>query len=182
MLQIKPINIQACLKATHDAALCCKQIAIPLAQWITLWCPPLPANFLKRELPQPSSLSRVTLHSVGCLHMTSLLWDSGSCRPQTQVYKPLFQSISWLFPLMNSTCPYTMKALCVFSVWSIWAFINSAKHRHLEFLLLIPSYGEKNHFLPSSCILARHQNHVFANNLYSTLSLCPVTAHAHRKS
>ncbi len=73
-----------------DTTSCGKQIAIPLAQRITLWCPPLPANFLKRELPQPSSLCRVTLCSIGCLHMMSLQWDSGSCRPQTQVYKPLF--------------------------------------------------------------------------------------------
>ncbi len=51
---------------------------------------------------------------------------------------------------MNNTFSYTMKAPCVFSVWPIWTFINSAKHRHLEFLLLIPM--EKNHFLPSSCI------------------------------
>ncbi len=39
---------------------------------------------------------------------------------------------------MNNTCSYTIKAPCVFSVWPIWAFINNAKHRHLEFLLLIP--------------------------------------------
>ncbi len=84
MLQIRPINIQARLQATRDAASCCKQIAIPLAQRITLWCP----NLLKRVLPQPSS--RVMLRSIGCLHTTSLPWDSGSCRPQTQVYKPLF--------------------------------------------------------------------------------------------
>ncbi len=42
------------------------------------------------------------------------------------------------FPLMNNTFSYTMKSPCVFSIWSIWAFINSTKHRHLEFLLLIP--------------------------------------------
>ncbi len=90
VLQIRPINIQARLQETHDAASNGKQIAIPPAQRITLWCPPLPANFLKSELPQPSSLRRVTLRSIGCLHMTSLLWDSGSCRPQAQVYKPLF--------------------------------------------------------------------------------------------
>ncbi len=52
--------------------------------------------------------------------------------------------------LMNNTCSYTIKGPCVFSIWPIWAFINNAKHRHLEFLLLIPM--EKNHFLPSSCI------------------------------
>ncbi len=39
---------------------------------------------------------------------------------------------------MNNTFSYTMKAPCVFSVWPIWAFIISAKTRHLEFLLLIP--------------------------------------------
>ncbi len=51
MLQIRPINIKARLQATRDAASCGKQIAIPPAHRITLWCPPLPANFLKRELP-----------------------------------------------------------------------------------------------------------------------------------
>ncbi len=44
VLQIKPINIQARLQATRDAASCGKQIAIPLAQQITLWCPPLPRD------------------------------------------------------------------------------------------------------------------------------------------
>ncbi len=36
VLQIMPINIQTRLQATHDTASCCKQIAIPLAQRITL--------------------------------------------------------------------------------------------------------------------------------------------------
>ncbi len=51
---------------------------------------------------------------------------------------------------MNNTFAYTIKGPCVFSVWPIWAFINNAKHRHLESLLLIPM--EKNDFLTSSCI------------------------------
>ncbi len=54
-----------------------------------------------------------------------------------------------------NTFSYTMKAPFLFSR-SIWAFINSAKHRHLEFLLRIPMEKNKNHFLPSSCI-----SHVF---------------------
>ncbi len=58
---------------------------------------------------------------------------------------------------MNNTFSYMIKSPCVFSVWSIWAFINNAKHRHLEFLLLIPM--EKNHFLPSSCI-SHHSNDI----------------------
>ncbi len=37
VLQIRPINIQARLQAIRDAASCGKQIALPLAQWITLW-------------------------------------------------------------------------------------------------------------------------------------------------
>ncbi len=64
VLQIRPINIQAQLQATCDAASCGKQVALPLAQQITLWCPPLPANFLKRELAQPSPLHCMTLHSI----------------------------------------------------------------------------------------------------------------------
>ncbi len=75
-------------------------------------------------------------------------------RPQTQVYKPPFPVFFSEFvdfpPLMNNTCSYMIKDPCVFSVWLIWAFINNAKHMHLEFLLLIPM--EKNNFLPSSCI------------------------------
>ncbi len=39
VLQIRPINIQAQLQATCEAASCGKQIALPLAQRITLWCP-----------------------------------------------------------------------------------------------------------------------------------------------
>ncbi len=81
----------------------------------------------------------------------------GSSRPQTQVYKPLFPAFFSQFldfsSLMN-TFSYTIKSPCV---WPIWAFINITKHRHLEFLLLIPM--EKNHFLLSSCIL-RHSNDV----------------------
>ncbi len=97
-LQIRLINIPVRLQAIRDAASCGKQIAISLAL-------------------------RITLCSIGCLHMTSLLWDSGSCRPQMQIYKPLFPvffSGNFLtFPLMNNTFSYTMKAPCVFSVWSI---------------------------------------------------------------
>ncbi len=74
------------------------------------------------------------------------------------------------FPIMNNTFSYTMKSPCVFSIWSIWAFINSAKHRHLEFLLLIPM--EKKITSALQLHFARHQNHMFANNLYSALSFC----------
>ncbi len=85
----------------------------------------------------------------------------GSCRPQTQDYKPLFPVFFSQFldfsPLMNNTFSYTIISPCVFSIWPIWAFINNAKHGHLEFLLLIPM--EKNHFLPSSCI-SHHSNDV----------------------
>ncbi len=71
-------------QAIRDAASCGKQIAIPLAQRITLWCPLLPANFLNWELPQPSSLRRVMLRSIWHLNedintqttSTILLWDS----------------------------------------------------------------------------------------------------------
>ncbi len=63
VLQFRPINIQARLQATRDAASCGKQIAIPLTQRITLWCPPLPANFLKRELPGNSPRKQQDLSS-----------------------------------------------------------------------------------------------------------------------
>ncbi len=49
MLKIRPINIKARLQATRDASSCGKQIAIPLAQRITLWCPPLPDNIWREN-------------------------------------------------------------------------------------------------------------------------------------
>ncbi len=107
----------------------------------------------------------------------------GSCRPQTQVYKPLFPAFfsQFLdFPLMNNTFSYMMKAPCVFSIWSIWAFISSAKHRHLEFLLLIPM-EKKKHFLPSSSIL-RVIRFTCLQTTYILLYHSAVTAYAHRKS
>ncbi len=167
--------MQARLQATRDAASCCKQFAIPLAQRITLWCPPLPSNFLKRELPQLSSLrdasfNRLFAHDVIAVGLRLLL---------TQVYKPLFPafSVNFLtFPLMNNTFSYMMKAPCVFSVWSIYAFINSAKHRHLEFLLLISM--EKKSLPALQLLFERHQNHVFANNLYSAQVLLMLTGKA----
>ncbi len=77
--------------------------------------------------------------------LTSILQATFSC---------VYQSISWLPPppppFINNTFSYTIKGPCVFSIWPILTFINNAKHRHLEFLLVIPM--EKNHFLPSSCI------------------------------
>ncbi len=108
-----------------------------LIQRITLWCPPLPANFLKRELPQPSSLRRVTLRSIGCLQVIAV----GLRLLSTQVYKPLFPAF---FSQFLDFSPYEQhifvhfQAPCVFSVWLIWAFINGTKHRDLEFLILIP--------------------------------------------
>ncbi len=93
-----------------------------------------------------------------------------SSRPQTQVYKPPFPVFFSQFvdfpPLMNNTCSYMIKDPCAFSVWSIWAFINNAKHRHLEFLLLIPM--EKNNFMPSSCI-SHHSNDVMCKQPIATI-------------
>ncbi len=61
---------------------------------------------------------------------------------------------------MNNTFSYTMKSPCVFSVWPIWAFINSAKQASWVYANITDSYGEKiNHFLPSSCISC-HSNDV----------------------
>ncbi len=79
VLQTRPSNIQAPLQATRNAALCCKQIVIPLAQRITLWCPPLPAYFLKRELPQPSPLRHVMLLSI---FLSIILLSYRSCSPE----------------------------------------------------------------------------------------------------
>ncbi len=121
VLQIKPINIQARLQATCDAASCGEQIGIPPAQRITLWCPPLPANSLKKELPQPSSLRRVTLRSIGCLHMTSLLWDSGSCRPQAQVYKPLFPAFfSQFLDFSNNNNNNKLIIIIIIILFPLW--------------------------------------------------------------
>ncbi len=99
-------------------------------------------------------------HCINHLH-THKHYPIGSSRPQKQVYKQLFPAFFSQFldfsPLMNNTFSYKIKSACVFSDWPIWAFINNAKHSHLEFLLLIPM--EKNHFLPSSCI-SSHSNDV----------------------
>ncbi len=153
MLQIRPINIQVHLQATHDTDLCGKQIAFPLALRITLWCPPLPANFLKRELPQPPSLRRVTLRLIGCLHMTSLLWDSASCRPQTQVYKPLFPASFRQFldfsPSEQHIFVHDESSLCFLGLADL------SIHKQQKTHILSSCYWSllrNNHFLPSSCI------------------------------
>ncbi len=87
-----------------------------------------------------------------------------SSRTQTQVYKPLFSCI--FIPYAQ----HIFKAPCVFSIWPIWAFINNAKHRHFEFLLLSPV--EKSHVLASSCIShVSHQNHVIKTT-DSAVCLC----------
>ncbi len=105
VLEIRPINIQACLQAKRDAALCGKQIAIPLAQRITLWGPPLLANFLKRELPQPSSLRRVTLRSI---FLSIILLNYCSCSPEKlsplkkRANKKCLCNISILVPVCSS--------------------------------------------------------------------------------
>ncbi len=52
-----------------------------------------------------------------------------------------------------------MKAPCVFLIWPIWAFINSAKQASWVYANITDSYGEKNHFLPTSCI-SRNSNEV----------------------
>ncbi len=83
----------------------------------------------------------IIIHPV---FLTSILQATFSC---------VYQSISWLPPpppFISNTFSYTIKGPCLFSIWPILIFINNAKHRHLEFLLVIPM--EKNHFLPSSCI------------------------------
>ncbi len=72
-------------------------------------------------------------------------WQSGHCTHKHDpnrllptadaglqaTFSCVFQSISFIFHLMNTTFWYTIKAPCGFSVWSIWATINNAKHRHL---------------------------------------------------
>ncbi len=72
-------------------------------------------------------------------------------------FSSVFQSISWLSPPYEQHIFVHDKISLCFLGLTDWAFINIAKHRHLEFLLLIPM--EKNHFLPSSCI-SRHSNDV----------------------
>ncbi len=121
-----------------------------LAQRITLWCPPLSANFLKRELPQPSSLRRVTLRSIGCLHKTSLLWDSGSCRPQTQVYKPHFPVFFSQFldfsPYEQYIFVHNERSLCFLGLVDL---IIHKQHKTQAFWVsATDSYGEKNTSCP----------------------------------
>ncbi len=96
----------------------------------------------------------------------------GSSWPQTQVYEPLFPAFFSQFLdfslLVNNTFAYMIKGPCVFSVLPIWAFINNAKHRHLDVsdsVSATDSNGEKS--LPALQLhFAHHQIHVFANNLW----------------
>ncbi len=149
-------------------------------QLITLWCPPLPANFLKRELPQLSLLRRVTFCSIGCLHMTSLLWDYGSCRLQTQVYKPLFPAfISQLLdfsPYEQHIFVHNESFLCFLGLADL--SIHKQHKTQASWVSATDSYGEKKSLPALQLHFARHQNHVFANNLYFALSFCSVTTHA----
>ncbi len=122
-----------------------------LIQRITLWCPPLPANFLKRELPQPSSLRRVTLRSIGCLQVIAV----GLRLLSTQVYKPLFPAF---FSQFLDFSPYEQHIFCTLSsslcfLGLVDLSIHKRHKTHASWVSNTDSYGEKNHFLPSSCIL-----------------------------
>ncbi len=114
---------------------------------------PLLANFLKRDLPQPSSLHRVTSRSLGFLHMTSLLWDSGSGRPQAQVYKPLFPAFFTQFldfsPYEQNISVHNESSSC----FLVLVDLSIHKQRKTDILSFCYWFlWRKNNFLPSSCI------------------------------
>ncbi len=92
----------------------------------------------------------VWISYINHLHTWALSDSAPPDHRRRFTYKPLFPAFFSQFldlpPLMDNTCSYTIQSPCVFSVRLIWAFINNSKHRHLEFLLLIPM--EKKHFLP----------------------------------
>ncbi len=107
--------------------------------------------------------------------MISLLWkfvqhnptrlllttDTGS----QATFSCIFQSISCLFPLMNNTFPYMIKA--PFSQFDYLENPLTIQSRHFEFLLVIQI--EKS--LPALQLhFAHHQNHMIANTLLHYIS------------
>ncbi len=176
VLQIRPINIQARLQATRDTASCGKQIAIPLAQRITLQTFWRENSLSVTTVPRDALFNRLFAHDVIAVGLRLLSTaDAG-----LQATFSLRFSVDFLTsPLMNNTFSFMMKAPCVFSVWSIWAFINNTKHRHLEFLLLIPM--EKNiTSCPPAVFRASSESRVC--NYCKQPIFCSVTAHAQWKS
>ncbi len=73
--------------------------------------------------------------SPSCLHMMSLLWDSGSCRLQTQVYKPFFPAFFSQFldfsPYEQHIFIHDESSLCFLGL------VDLSIHKQ-QFLLLIP--------------------------------------------
>ncbi len=75
-----------------------------------------------------------------------------------------------------------MKTPWVFSVWSIWAFINSAKHRHLEFLLLI-LWRKKITYCPPAAFRASSESRVCKQPIFhSIILLLPLMLTGNAKS
>ncbi len=76
VLQIRPINIQARMQATRDAASCGKQIDIPLVQRITLGASQYPSSSPRSSILLPMTRKPIELsHIEG--HLNSLIAPGG---------------------------------------------------------------------------------------------------------
>ncbi len=112
------------------------------------WADPL--NSWQETLPMVEfqKLSQSSLiHSIYYLNHFHTWALSDRLLPdlQTQVYKPLFQSNSWLLPLMNNTLSYTIKCPC-FPCFLHLTDLNIHKQLKTQasWVSATDSYGEKS--------------------------------------
>ncbi len=161
--------MQARLQATRDAASCCKQIAIPLAQRITLWCPPLPSNFLKRELPQLSSLrdasfNRLFAHDVIAVGLRLM---------STQVYKPLFPAFFSQFldfsPNEQHIFVHDESSLCFLGLVDL--SIHKQRKTQASWVSATDSYGEKITSCPPAAFCASSESCVCKQPIFCSIIL-----------
>ncbi len=79
----------------------------------------------------------------------------GSCRPQTQVYKPLspafFSQFLDFSPYEQHIFVHDESSLCFLGLADL--SIHKQRKNQASWVSATDSYGEKNHFLPCCCIL-----------------------------
>ncbi len=107
----------------------------------------------------------------------------GSCRPQTQVYKPLFPAFFSQFldfsPYEQHIFIHDESSLCFLDLVDL--SIHKQRKTQASWVSATDSYGEKKHFLPSSSIL-RVIRFTCLQTTYILLYHSAVTTYAHRKS
>ncbi len=98
----------------------------------------------------------------------------GSCRTQTQVYKPLFPAFFSQFldfsPYEQHIFIHDESSLCFLDLVDL--SIHKQRKTQASWVSATDSYGEKKPLPALQQHFACHQIHVFANNLYSALSFC----------